>query len=97
MLIVFAVILLTGCGAGVMVGTYWHFGDGGSNYGTVSIQNRLGYTSYFYVGSTSYGPIRHGETLLIQLRSGTYFIRSGFGQSRYINIRRTETIFIVFS
>ncbi|MCD6118256.1 hypothetical protein J7K50_00250 [bacterium] len=95
-LIIAALAFLSGCGASVSLGAVWHFGDGSSAYGNVSITNDLGAYSRFYIGTTVYGPIGDGDSIIIQLRPGYYSVRDSYGHSRQIYIVRSETIFIIF-
>lgn len=95
--LIFAVLMLSGCASGISVGTYWQFGDASRNLGTLSITNHSGFSSYVYVGYSTYGPIRHGETIVLQLRSGTYYVRDNFGNSRYVTIRSYEKILLILS
>ncbi len=95
-LVISALILLSACGSGVGLVGVWHFGVGGNSYGIVSITNEIGIPNTIYIGNRAYGPIGDGETIIIQLQRGSYWIRDYYGHSRYINIHSTETIFIVF-
>ena len=96
-IIIFVSALLISCSASIGVVGLWHFGDGSSTYGVVSIHNDLGYATFFYIGHQSYGPISDSETIVIQLKEGSYWIRDFYGHSRYINVNSRKTVFVIFS
>ena len=83
------------------VGAVWQVGDRGYGYrdytGTLSVQNSLGYPSYFYVGGTRFGPVGYGSSFVVKLDAGTWYVRDGFGHSKLVTIEPGGSVYLIFS
>ena len=97
LLIAAALVLLSGCAATVGLSAGFLFGGGSASYGFLSVSNETGRSTFIHVNSARYGPVYDGNTIILELRVGTYTVIDEFGQRRVVYVSRKSTVYIVFS